>query len=69
MNNYELFGFSLIFSWQLFYELEYFSFLEALCNSREYELTSLETEVLMYLKESHCPTKKIYWQPILHHIP
>ncbi len=34
------------------------TFLEALCNSREYELTSLETEVLMCLEESHCPTKK-----------
>lgn len=34
------------------------TFLEALCNSREYELTPLETEVLMCLEESHCPTKK-----------
>ncbi|MBD2677289.1 MULTISPECIES: hypothetical protein [Nostoc] len=34
------------------------NFLEALCNCREYELTPLETEVLMCLQETKCPTKK-----------
>jgi hypothetical protein len=33
------------------------SFLEALCNSQEYELTSLEIEVVMCLQEAQCQTK------------
>ncbi|MFN6517927.1 MAG: hypothetical protein RMY29_026050 [Nostoc sp. CreGUA01] len=34
------------------------NFLEALCKSREYELTFLEIQVLMCLQETKCPTKK-----------
>jgi hypothetical protein len=33
------------------------SFLEALCNSQEYDLTALEIEVFMCLQEAQCQTK------------